>query len=274
MKIALIDNGSLEPEAHRGLRRIAAEVSRLTGRSVEAISWKHSDRISADQLDGAPAWTLAPWLRAAVASGEREFIFIPFFVSAQGAIGSYLLADVERLQARLGGFGFAFTGGLAGHGMLSPVLTDTLRAAMATFGLNRPDVVVVDHGGPSAVSAALRDRITTEVRAALGDQARCVVAASMEGEAHPHNRPLLRDVLSAPETVGDDVLIAPLFLLPGRHAGPAGDLAQIAAAATAGRAATQPLRCHLAPPLGSHPDVARTLSLALTHTLSLVHAAA
>ena len=47
MKAALIDNGSLEPAAHRNLRRLAAAVGERAGMRVEAVSWKHSDRIPA-----------------------------------------------------------------------------------------------------------------------------------------------------------------------------------------------------------------------------------
>lgn len=274
MKIALIDNGSLEPEAHRALRRVAAEISRLSGVSVEAISWKHSGRIDPAKLDGICAWTLEPWVRAATARGEREFIFIPFFVSAQGAIGSYLLADVEKLQAQVGGFRFAFTPGLAQQRRLTPVLADQIRRAIAEAAWTKPQVVVVDHGGPSPISAKLRDQVTAEVAELLGDEVLSVTAASMEGEEHAHNHPLLQELLSDPTAVSGNVLIAPLFLLPGRHAGPTGDLAQIAAAAAQARTASQPLHCHFSAPLGAHPDVARTLVLALTRILSTFHAAA
>ena len=52
-------------------------------------------------------------------------------------------------------------------------------------------VVLVDHGGPSATSAALRDRLAGEARAQLGLEIAALTAASMEG-AHP---PLLAGVL-------------------------------------------------------------------------------
>src|SRR5687768_18363574 len=88
MIVALIDNGSLEPAAHRNLRAVAAALSARTGVNVHAVSWKHSDRIAPAALDGAPAWTLAAFVRSLTTLGQREFVFVPFFVSAQGAIGS------------------------------------------------------------------------------------------------------------------------------------------------------------------------------------------
>jgi hypothetical protein len=69
MIVALIDNGSIEPAAQRNLRAVAAALSERAGVAVDAVSWKHSDRIPAAALDGVPAWTLAPWVRAHLARG-------------------------------------------------------------------------------------------------------------------------------------------------------------------------------------------------------------
>ncbi len=79
MKIALIDNGSLEPAAQRNLRAVAAGLAGRVGAPVAAVSWKHSDRVPAAALDGTPAWTLVPWVRSQLADGERQFVFVPFF---------------------------------------------------------------------------------------------------------------------------------------------------------------------------------------------------
>ncbi|MEY2879368.1 MAG: hypothetical protein RLZZ15_1748 [Verrucomicrobiota bacterium] len=256
MTVALIDNGSLEPAAHAQLRVLAAELSVRVGLAVEPVSWKHSDRIA-----GLGAHTLAPWLREKFAAGEREFLLVPFFISAQGAIGSALRADLESLRRELGEFHFAFTAGLAAHGALPVILADNVRATVAENNLLAPAVIVVDHGGPSVVSAALRDRLTTELRPVLGAEITSLRAASMEG-AHG---PLLADVLRDWSFSSGDVVIAPLFLAPGRHAGPAGDLAQIARAA---EAAAPALRCHFTALVGGHPRVVAELALALRAALA------
>src|ERR1700678_1278126 len=109
MKAALIDNGSLEPAAHEGLRA--------------------AGRIPAAALGGAPAWTLAPWIRSQVSGGEREFVFIPFFVSPQGAIGSLLRRDLEALREEAGGFEFSFTTGLADGPALAEIVASRVRDA-------------------------------------------------------------------------------------------------------------------------------------------------
>ena len=257
MTVALIDNGSLEPAAQLNLRKVAEALSKQTGVTVHAVSWKHSDRAPAAQLGGQPAWTLAPWIRAQFARGEREFIFVPFFISAQGAIGSALRSDLEKLSTELGGFSFSFTDGLAARGAIAPIVAARVRETMAAKKLSRPAIVVVDHGGPSPASAALRDEIAHQVRTLLGDEIASLAPASMEG-SHP---PLLADQVRAPGFADREVIVALLFLSPGRHPGPDGDVAQICRAAHA--------RCHLAGLIGEHATVIATLSAALHDALAV-----
>ncbi|HVU35869.1 MAG TPA: hypothetical protein VHE61_20685 [Opitutaceae bacterium] len=280
MIVALIDNGSLEPAAHRNLRALASSLSARAGVKVHPVSWKHSERIEAVSLGGIPADTLAPWVRTQVDAGERDFVFIPFFVSAQGAIGSWLRRDLESLQREIaGGFRFTFSAGLADQGALARIVVLRILETIATRGLATPPVIVVDHGGPSTASAQLRDRLAAEVRDGLGSAVGGVLAASLEGADHPHNLPLFVDALVQPGFDRGDVIVAPLFLAPGRHAGAHGDLALIAAAAedrgaSAGPALARGLRCHFTALPGTHPQVADALAAALTTTLSTLHIAA
>ncbi len=92
----------------------------------------------------------------------------------------------------------------------------------------------------------------------LGSEIEPLAAASMEG-AHP---PLLADQLRAPVSIGRDVVVAPLFLSPGRHAGADGDVAQICARVR------RALRCHLTELVGTHPLAIEALAARLArHTL-------
>jgi sirohydrochlorin ferrochelatase len=261
MRIALLDNGSLEPAAHRGLRAAAAALAARTGLPVEAVSWRHSDRIPAAELDGAPARTLLPWLRAQVRVGEREFVFVPFFISAEGAIVSSVRAELEGLRRAAGGFAYVLAPGLSPAAeSLGEIVAARVGETAAARGLSRPAVIVVDHGGPARASAVLRDAVTHAVRARLGAAVSRVAAASMESPEGPDfafNQPLLAALLAAPGFDEGDVVIAPLFLLPGRHAGPDGDLAAIARAA--GTAAPR-RRCHFTGLVGSHPLAAELLA--------------
>ncbi len=260
MIVALIDNGSLEPAAHRNLRALAHALSLQTKVHVRAVSWKHSDRIADRDLDGTPAWTLAPFVRSLFALGQREFVFVPFFISAQGAIGSALRREIEHLRQDVGDFEFTFTEGLAAQGVLPAIVAERIRTAVAPLKLEKPPVVVVDHGGPSLASAQVRDELTGEIRALLGRETGPIAAASMEGV----HGPLLVDQLARPPYNRGDVLVAPLFLSPGRHAGPDGDLAKICRSATG--------RCHLTELIGTHPLAVEALAGALRTTLSNLHA--
>jgi hypothetical protein len=260
MIVALVDNGSLEPASTRNLRAVAAALSTNVRRTVFPVSWRHSDRLRAEALDGNPADTLANFVRRHLAQGEREFLFVPFFVSPQGAIGTALRADLERLASAAGGFAFDFTDGLAERGVVAEIVVDRLRETMAARTLTTPAVVVVDHGGPAPVSASLRDRLASEIGTRLGALIGPLAGASMEGGEHRHNRPLLAEVFDRPGFDAGDVVLAPLFLSPGRHAGPGGDLARIAGEAAARRPALRP---HFAGLVGNHPAAAAALAAAI-----------
>ena len=260
MIAALIDNGSLEPAAHLNLRVVAAALSARTATVVHAVSWKHSDRIAPAALNDTPASTIAPFVRAMMALGQREFVFVPFFISQQGAIGSALRRDLEGLRTERPDFEFSFSDGLAARAAIPAIVSARVREVMVSRRLVAPPVIVVDHGGPSSASATLRDELANEIRRQLGTAIAFLAAASMEG-SHP---PLLADQLCAAEFAQSDVVVAPLFLSPGRHAGPEGDVAQICASA--------PARCHLSGLVGTHPFAVDALAAALQATLSTRHA--
>ena len=272
MKVALIDNGSVESAAHESLRAAASSVGACTDTRVEAVSWKHSDRIDPSALRDGPAATLAPWIREQVAVGEREFLFVPFFISPQGAIGSSLRRDLDRLSAETGGFAYSFSDGLASRDVLPLILADRVRETMAARGLRRPALVVVDHGGPSRASAQIRDQVAAAVGTELSALVGGVRAASMETPEGPEfafNRPLLEELLGGEGFSSGDVVIAPLFLSPGRHAGKGGDLETIASRA---QERSPSLRCHFTGLVGSHHlpmPLALSLSLPLPLPLPL-----
>ena len=139
--------------------------------------------------------------------------------------------------------------------MLAPIITERVRETLVAKKLSRPPIIVVDHGGPSPVSAALRDVIAVNVRALLAGEIGPLAAASMEGT----HGPLLADQLTMPGFNRGDVVVAPLSLAPGRHAGPDGDVAQICRAA--------PARCHLTQLVGDHPSVVEVLTAVLGRAL-------
>ncbi|MGH7995620.1 MAG: sirohydrochlorin chelatase [Opitutaceae bacterium] len=260
MTVVLIDNGSLQAAAHRLLRQTAAAIGHRLGVAVEAVSWKHSDRID-QRLLATRAWTLGPWFRRRQSEGETDFLFAPFVLSSEGAIASALRAELANLAGEGADVRIRFAPGLADTpGVLPGIVADRIREAIARFQLDRPAVIVVDHGGPSAASAALRDRVAAAVRVDLGGEIAALAPASMEspeGDAFAFNRPLFAERLEAPGFAGREVLVAPLFLSPGRHAGTSGDLARIARRAERRRPG---LVVRFAGLVGDHPQAAETLA--------------
>jgi sirohydrochlorin ferrochelatase len=89
---------------------------------------------------------------------------------------------------------------------------------------------------------------------------------SPAGDGFAFNRPLLAEALRMPGFNSGDVLIAPLFLSPGRHAGPRGDLVRIAGEA---QDASPGLRCHFTQLIGSHPAATAFLADALSRALKV-----
>jgi sirohydrochlorin ferrochelatase len=274
--IALVDNGSLEPASQLNLRAVARGLAERTGRAVAAVSLKHSNRIPAANLGGTSAQTLAPWVRSQLALGEREFLIVPFFISPQGAIGSALRGELDALSRNSGGFTCVFSTGIADEGVLGGIVADRVRETLAKMEAEpldrlgarpQPALIVVDHGGPSRASATLRDAVASEVRFLLGNEVGSLAAASLESPEGPefsYNEPLFEAQLEAPGFDVGDVVVAPLFLSPGRHAGPEGDLARIAAAAASRKPG---LRVHFTGLVGSHPTAVEALARGLMSAL-------
>lgn len=228
----LVDNGSLEPAATRGLRRLAAELSALAGEPVEPVSLLHSSGIAATELDGRPAVILEPALRTRAAAGTRQFHLVPLFFGPSRALTDYLPARVAALRATFPDLTVRLGPPLAAPGdeRLARILADHVRA---TAGSAR-HAVVVDHGSPARAVTAVRDALAGQVRALLGPDF-TVAAASMERRPEPEfdfNAPLLADLLSSAPWNSREVVVAMQFLLPGRHAGPHGDVAGICADTT------------------------------------------
>jgi hypothetical protein len=267
VKIALIDNGSLEPAAHAGLRAAAVAIGALAEVHVQAVSWKHSDQIPSYALPDGPALTLAPWVLDQVAAGEHEFVFIPFFISPQGAIGSSLRRDLDALRQETDGFEYSFADGLTPE-TLGAIVADRVRECAAAAKLDLPKVIVVDHGGPSPASALVRNMVANAALSELGGEVSSLMAASMESPGGPEfdfNRPLLAEALSSTGLSPGSVIVAPLFLSPGRHAGPGGDLAVIAGEA---KARSPGLRCIFTGLVGTHPMAIAELASSLQGTLN------
>lgn len=234
--IFLVDNGSLRPAATRNLRRIAALLSQQTGETVCAASLLHSHKIPADELEGAPALTLGPAAERSAEQGATEIIVLPFFFGPSKALTGYLPERMATLQARFPNVSVRVAQPLVDEQgdndlRLARLLADNVREHLNS---TPPRVALVDHGSPIPEVTAVRNRLAGQLSVLLADEVACVAAASMErreGEAYRFNDPLLQNLLDNPDFHDGPVVLAMLFLSPGRHAGEEGDIAEICQAA-------------------------------------------
>jgi len=245
-RILLVDNGSYEPAATLALRGLAREVGKLIGQEVRPVSTMHSTKIDPALLGGEPAVIFEQAVRQAKADGIDELAVLPLFIGPSRAITEYLpkvFADAEpgamKLSIRPPLFGDDGAG-------LTGMLADNLRQTGWTKG--RGTVLLCDHGSPIPEVTACRDALAASLREALDLKPEELVACSMErreGAEYDFNEPLLARALQ--DAKGDAVILM-LFLLPGRHAGPEGDVATIAK-----EHAPDEVRWKLSPLLGTHP---------------------
>lgn len=257
----LMDNGSLRPAATLGLRALAAALSTRLERDVEPVSLLHSSAVPASALDGRPAEILEPALLARYAAGFRAFTILPLFFGPSGALISYLPERLAALAADRAGWQVSIAPPACGAGpepdiRLARILAHQVRRATSRLSDPHPPVILVDHGSPQRAVAEVRNRIAGQLAGELRRDPASVRPASMErreGAAFEFNEPLLERALDAvAREAGSrrDIVVAPLFFLPGRHAGPGGDIETICRAAEKRHPG---LRVHLADLVGEHP---------------------
>lgn len=234
-RVLLFDNGSLEPASSRQLRAIAGALSARLALPVDPVSLAHSDKIPAEQLDGKPAELFSDALRRLEAEGATEILALPLFIGPSLAVtrwvpglgAEFAERGLGRAKVRIGSCLYA------DHDeRLCGIVRDHVRAVSRSGA--RPRVALVDHGSPAPAVTAARDAIGAQLREALGDDVTEVVACSMErreGDDYAFNEPLLARVLERPEWRTGPLVIAMLFIGPGRHAGAGGDVEKIVRAA-------------------------------------------
>jgi hypothetical protein len=236
--IFLADNGSLEPAATLSLRITASRLGKALGRAVVPVSLLHSNAVPADQLDGQPAELLADALASRLQVGESDFLVVPLFFGPSGALTDFLPAQAAALKAKFPRLRVRVAPclvevGAANDERMVTILEENVRAKIAESS-SQPAVILVDHGSPTQTVTAVREHLARQLRSRLGPAVREVLAASMErrlGPEYDFNEPLLERALDRPGFDVGPVVVAMLFLSPGRHAGSAGDIARICAAA-------------------------------------------
>ncbi len=275
MTVFLVDNGSLRPESTRSLRVLATTLSRRTGLAIEPVSLLHSNRVAPSALDGRPAEIFDPAIRARHATGERRFLVIPLFFGPTRAITRYV-PDKRQALERVGmELEIVVAAPLADPdhpediAVLERILLDHVNAELPpeTASEHRTAVVLVDHGTPVRAVNAVRNRLAERLGKALEGRRTPVSPASMErrpGPAYAFNEPLLEQALRELPPRITRVVVAMLFLQPGRHAGAGGDVDAICRDAMRERPHLDVRMTRL---VGEHPALIDLLERKLRRTL-------
>ena len=271
-EILLLDNGSRRPQSTLALRDLAARLAARLRQPVQPVSLAHSDLISADKLAGQPAITLETRLLDRLRQGIQRFLVIPLFFGPSGALTEAIPALAARLRADAGPLDVRLAAPLCplpqGEPRLTAILLDRIATTARETQFQPRRLVLVDHGSPRPEVNAARRWVAADLRARLeaGIQ---VEEAAMERRAGPQydfNGELLLEVLRrlARADSQGPVFVAPLFLFAGRHAGPGGDLDEIAGAVKAEYPA---LRIALTGLVGDHPALLDILASRYQETL-------
>ena len=235
-EIYLIDNGSLRPQATFSLRSLAAALSKRVGVTVQAVSLLHSHKIDSAKLDGIPATIVKRRMREALAEGKRDFVLLPLFLGPSRAITDYVPEVLDELHKESGDFNVTIADTLCGPSVEQPdprlaeLLADHVRSHLDSADSARPMVTLVDHGTPAPIVNQLRNTVASQLKMLLGDEVAGVIASSMERRDGPEfdfNEPLLERLGEVIEAGATSLIVAMFFLLPGRHAGEGGDVAEI-----------------------------------------------
>jgi sirohydrochlorin ferrochelatase len=235
----LVDNGSHRADSTLSLRRVAAALGERVGRAIHPVSLLHSTKVDPSELEGIPAQIFEPFIKARRQShGTNSFLVVPLFFGHSAAIYEYLPQRARELREHWPELEIRIAPCMVDiddpeDTAVAEILARLVREKIAAEKLDRPAVTLVDHGTPRIAVNRVRNVLADRLREALGDEARAVAASSMErreGDEYAFNEPLLENLLGSGEFTGD-VVLSMLFISPGRHAGPGGDIAEICAAA-------------------------------------------
>jgi sirohydrochlorin ferrochelatase len=260
--ILLIDNGSKKADATLSLRRIASGLAERLGETVHPVSLLHSDRIPPSELHGQAADTFESFLRRRLSEDIRRFLILPLFFGPSRAIGDYVPERVASLQGDVGPFEARIARALCplpeGEPALVEILVERIHGAASEQGISPRRILLVDHGSPIPAVTEVRRWLARQLAQRLADDSGPPVElgeAVMErrsGAEYDFNGELLEDRLRAlaAEDISTPVILSMLFLSPGRHAGPGGDIADICSAVERDHPG---FRVHPSALVGGHP---------------------
>jgi sirohydrochlorin ferrochelatase len=235
--------------------------------TVRPVSLLHSSAVNPQALEGTAAELLEPALLdffQHASSAAMSVVLLPLFFGPSAALSEYVPSRLEALKKRFPEARICLAKPLVeiaeSDERIAGALADATRQVITRKGLVRPQVVLVDHGSPVRGVTEVRNHLGTQLRHLMEDDVEGVAVASMErrpGEEFAFNAPLLADCLRSLPTDCGDVVVTLQFLSPGRHAGGAGDIAEICAEAEKDR---PNLRTHRSEPIGLDSRVVAVLA--------------
>lgn len=262
-KYFLVDNGSLDPEAVKNLRLIADQLQKETNFNIRPMGLMHSHKIPPSSLDGIAGESIDAFLRSEEAEEFTTILILPFFFGPSRAFTAWL---PERLKQ------WAEKGNKArsyrildclhqkGDDRIARVLAEHSMQAINETEMQEPYLALVDHGTPVREVNFVREEIGTQLQAIMSNKIKGFSTCCMERrpeKKYDFNEPLLATLLDECSKKGmEDILVAQLFLSPGRHAGKNGDLARICSIFEQQNSKVRVIRTEL---LGKHPLIREIL---------------
>lgn len=275
-QIILVDNGSRRAGAVLNLNRLARQLSKSSGKVIDAVPLQHADKIPpeafGDALGGRPVLTFNDYVASALTSGVDEFVILPLFFGHSRAISSFIPNTLNELQKVHGEFSWKLADVLCplprGEAKLARLLYENLQMSANTEIGTLDYIILTDHGSPARQVNKVRVKMAEQLLPYLPEHVQLLQAAMERrpGPEYDFNGPLLQDLLEelARENELVNIAISMLFISPGRHAGKGGDIAGICDQAMQHHPG---LTIHISPLVGDNPLLTDILLNRLQSTL-------
>ena len=258
----LADNGSFEADSTLSLRHAAHFAGLLADVEILPVSLLHSSKIDPSLLGGIQADTMEAFLTGPIAQSVDQLRILPFFFGPSRALTQWLPQKLGQWKSERRGRSFRILDCLhqTGENRLAEALEDLCFRTIKENDMKKPFLALVDHGTPVFEVHRVREEIGKALNERMKGHVSGFSTCSMErrdGEKYDFNEPLLENLLADKKESLMEMLVAQLFLSPGRHAGKGGDLDQICSSFADSSSSHRLVRTDL---LGTHPLVIEILA--------------
>ena len=233
IKYFLVDNGSYNPEATLSLRKVAASLSEKVGFFIRPVGLMHSHKVDSSKLLHKPAESMDALLTSDEPENWQKVVMVPLFFGPSLAITDWLPKKLTEWKNQGTHRNFEILPCLhqAGDQRISKVILDYIFKMINKSKMDRPFVALVDHGTPLRAVNQIREEIGSQMKERLKGTVKGFATCCMErreGSEYDFNDPLLESLIKELEEKKiKKLVLAQLFLSPGRHAGKGGDLEEI-----------------------------------------------